>query len=78
MCRFGRTERGGKRTREGAKSGVERLERMKRGSGIKARQERSSGIEILDAFARINPQTPQDLRSKQRERNEIDPDSSSI
>ncbi len=40
------------KTREGAKSGVTRLDRMKRGSGIKGRDDRSSGIEIriADAF----------------------------
>jgi hypothetical protein len=48
MCRFQNAEekvrgkkyrvpeRGGKSTREGAKSGMGRLERMKRGSGMKA------------------------------------------
>jgi len=41
--------------REGAKSGVGRLERMKSGSGIKGRDDKSSGIEILmaEAFAKI-------------------------
>ena len=36
---------------------VGHLERMKRGSGIKDRDDRSSGIEILmtDDFAKINP-----------------------
>jgi hypothetical protein len=44
-------------TREGVRNGVGHLERMKRGSGIKDRDDRSSGIEILmtDAFAKINP-----------------------
>ena len=37
-----------------------RLDRMKRGSGIKGRDDRSSGIEIrmADAFAKINPTEP--------------------
>jgi hypothetical protein len=50
------TEHGGKRTREGAKSGIGRLERMKHGDGIKGRDDRSSGIEILmsDTFTKIN------------------------
>jgi hypothetical protein len=45
---------------EGAKSGVARLERMKRGSGIKDRDDKSSGIEIrmADALAKINPTDP--------------------
>ena len=44
-------------TREGVRSGVRHLERMKRGSGIKDRDDKSIGIEILmtDAFAKINP-----------------------
>jgi hypothetical protein len=48
MCHL--AERGGKRTREGATSGVGRLERMKRGNGIKGRDDRSSGIEIVFCF----------------------------
>ena len=40
-------QHGGKRTREGAKSGIGRLERMKHGNGRKDRDDRSSGIEIL-------------------------------
>ena len=42
---------------EGAKSIVARLERMKRGSGIKGRDDKSSGIEIhmSDTLAKINP-----------------------
>jgi hypothetical protein len=53
-------EHGGKRTREGDKSGIGRLERMKRGNGIKDLDERSSGIEILmvDVFTKINPTDP--------------------
>ena len=52
---------GGKRTREGAKSGMGRLERMKYGSGIKDREDKSRGIEILitEVFAKkstpLNP-----------------------
>ena len=43
--------------REGTKSGVEHLERMKRGSGIKDRDDKSNGIEILmsETFSKINP-----------------------
>jgi hypothetical protein len=39
---------------------VGHLERMKHGSGIKGRDDKSSGIEILmtDAFAKINPTDP--------------------
>ena len=50
----------GEQTREGAKSGVGRLERMKHGSGIKDRDDKSSGIEIrmADALAKINPTVP--------------------
>ncbi len=66
-------ERGGKRTREGAKSGMGRLERMKHGSGIKDRDDKSSGIEILmsDAFAKINPTDPLRLakQAARRKRN---------
>jgi hypothetical protein len=53
-------EHGGKRTREGVKSGIGRLERMKHGNGIKGRDDRSRGIEILmsDSFAKINPTDP--------------------
>jgi hypothetical protein len=48
------------RTREGVKSGKGRLERMKRGNGIKDRDDRSTGIEILmtDTFVKINPTDP--------------------
>ena len=54
------TEHGGKRTKEGAKSGIGRLERTKRGNGIKDRDDRSSGIEILmtDTFVKIKPTDP--------------------
>jgi hypothetical protein len=52
--------RRGVNTREGAKSGAARLERMKRGRGIEGRDDKSSGIEIrmADAFAKINPTDP--------------------
>ena len=45
---------------EGSKSGIGRLERMKHGNGIKDRDDRSSGIEILmsNVFAKINPTDP--------------------
>jgi hypothetical protein len=45
---------------EGAKSGVTHLERMKHGSGIKGRDDRSSGIEILmtDVFVKIQLSDP--------------------
>ncbi len=36
--------------RKGAKSGVGHLERMKRGSGIKDREDKSTSIEILIDF----------------------------
>jgi hypothetical protein len=41
-------------------SGVTRLDRMKRGSGIKGRDDKTSGIEtrIAEALGKINPQTP--------------------
>ena len=55
-----KTGRRGEKTREGAKSGVERLERMKHGSGIKDRDDKSRGIEILvtEAFAKNQPHRP--------------------
>jgi hypothetical protein len=47
-------------TREGAKSGIGRLERIKHGNGIKDGDDRSNGIEILmtDTFSKINPTDP--------------------
>jgi hypothetical protein len=47
-------------------SGVTRLGRMKRGSGIKGRDDRSSGIEIrkADALAKINPTDPLIVHTK--------------
>jgi hypothetical protein len=54
------SEHGEKRTREGDKSGIGRLERMKRGNGIKGRDDRSRDIEILmtDTFVKFNPTVP--------------------
>ena len=46
-------EHGGKRTSEGARIGVGRRERMKRDSGIKDRDDRSRGIEILMSHDRF-------------------------
>ena len=53
-------EHRGEKTREGAKSVVGLLERMRRGKGIKGLYDKSSGIEILmaDAFAKSTPLTP--------------------
>jgi hypothetical protein len=53
-------EHRGEKTREGAKSGRGRLERMKHGNGIKDRDDKSNGIEILmnEGFAKINPTDP--------------------
>ena len=57
--------------REGDKSGVARLERMKRGNGIKDRDDKSSGIEIrmTDALAKINPTDPLILPKQAARRN---------
>jgi hypothetical protein len=48
------------KTREGARSGVTRLDRMKHGSGIKDRDDRSRGIEIriAEVLAKINLTDP--------------------
>ena len=48
-----------------------RLDRMKRGSGIKGRDDRSSGIEIriADALAKINPTDPLILAKQAARRN---------
>jgi hypothetical protein len=53
-----------------AKSGVGRRERMKRGIGMKGRDERSRGIEILivDAFVIIKPTTPFKLAKQEARR----------
>jgi hypothetical protein len=60
MFRLGSLERGGKRTRKGVKSGMGRLERIKHGSGINDRDDRSNVIEILmsNDFTKINPTNP--------------------
>jgi hypothetical protein len=52
-------ERRGEKTREGTKSVVGLLERMKHGRGVKL-DDKSSGMEILmsEAFAKINPTDP--------------------
>jgi hypothetical protein len=65
---------------EGAKSGVTRLERMKHGSGIKDRDDKSSGIEIrmTDALAKINPTDPLILAKQAARRNLNCSDSSGI
>ena len=60
--------------REGVRSGVGRHERIKRGNGIKDRDERSRGIatHIADAFVIIKPTAPfrlakhEDLRKRNR------------
>jgi hypothetical protein len=48
------------KTREGAKSGRGRLREIKRARGIKGRDDKSRGIEILmsEGFAKINPIDP--------------------
>ncbi len=53
------------------KNGVTRLERMKHGSGIKVRDDKSSGIEIrmTDALAKINPTDPLILPKESVRRN---------
>ena len=53
-------ESGGKSTREGAKTGVGRHERMKRDRGTNDRDERSRVIEIhiVDVFDMIRPTSP--------------------
>jgi hypothetical protein len=65
---------------EGAKSGVARLERMKHGSGIKGRDDKSSGIEIrmADDLAKINPTDPLILAKQAVQRNLNCSDSSGI
>ncbi len=57
-----------------------RLDRMKRGSGIKGRDDRSSGIEIriADAFTKINPTDPLILAKQDVQRNLNCSDSSGI
>jgi hypothetical protein len=50
----------GEKTREGGKSIVGHLERMKRGNGRKDRDDTSNGIEILmtEVFVKIDPTDP--------------------
>jgi hypothetical protein len=59
---------------------VTRLDRMKHGSGIKGRDDRSSGIEIriADALAKINPTDPLILAKQAARRNLNCSDSSGI
>jgi hypothetical protein len=59
----------GKKTREWTTSGVGHLERMKHGSGISGRGDKSRGIEMIitEVFSRINPSEPLRL-SKEVER----------
>jgi hypothetical protein len=48
---------------------------MKYGSGIKGRDDKLNGMEILmsEVFVKINPTDPLILLNKHREENEIDP-----
>ena len=75
-------ESGGKSTREGAKTGVGRHERMKRDRGTNDRDERSRGIEIhiSDAFAMTRPTSPFKLtrHTALMKRNLFDSSSSSL
>jgi hypothetical protein len=50
---------------------VTRLDRLKRGSGMKGRDDRSSGIEIriTDVLAKINPTDPLILAKQDARRN---------
>ena len=70
------------RTRKGARHGVGCRERMKRVSGIKDRDERSRGVEILmtDVFTKIKPTEPFRLAKQvmRRNRNESDSFDSSL
>jgi hypothetical protein len=70
----------GEKTREGAKKGATRLDHMKHGSGIKGRDDRSSGIEIhiADTLAKINPTDPLILAKQAVRRNLNCSDSSGI
>ena len=65
---------------EGVKSGVTRLERMKHVSGIKGRDDKSSGIDMhmTDALAKINPTDPLILAKQVVRRNLNCSDSSGI
>jgi hypothetical protein len=53
-------EHRGEKTREGVKSVVDLLERMKHGGGIKGLDDKSSGMEILmtEVFVKIKPTDP--------------------
>jgi hypothetical protein len=70
----------GDKTREGGKSVVTRLQRMKHGSGVKDRDDKSSGIEIRmsDALPKINPTDPLTLSKQAARRNLNCSDSSGI
>jgi hypothetical protein len=72
--------RRGEKTREGAKSGVTRLDRIQRGSGIKDRDDRSRGIEIRidEVLVKINPTDPLILAKQAVRRNLNCSDSSGI
>jgi hypothetical protein len=50
----------GEKTREGVKSVVDLLERMKHGGGIKGLDDKSNGIKILisESFPKIKPTDP--------------------
>ncbi len=58
MCHLSKSMRNN--TREGAKSGVARLDLMKHGRGINDRDDKSNGIEIhmTDDLGKINPTDP--------------------
>jgi hypothetical protein len=61
MCRLDRTSRSKNKGRSsGAKSERGRLREIKRGRGIKGRDDKSRGVEILtsEAFAKMNPTDP--------------------
>ena len=62
MCHLDRTPKSKHciNTREGTKSGRGCLRRVKDGGGIKGRDDKSRGIEILmtEVFAKINPTDP--------------------
>ncbi len=75
MCRLDKSP-----TREGVRSGVTRLDRMKHGSGIKGRDDRSTGIEIhiVDVVVKINSTDPLILAKQAARRNLNCSDSSGI
>ena len=74
------SERRGEKTREGVKSVVDLLERMKHGGGIKGLDDKSSGMEILmtDVFAKIKPTDPLMLDRHTTRRKRKCPDSSGM